>query len=109
MIIPTHRTCLVDSMIDTVANSLLRESCIYSPTAAESDEVRRLAEIIIQETVDRLASPRDLSIGARDALADVTDLVAIDPETASVDQIREVAIALRGLLNLRDPRGVDGR
>jgi hypothetical protein len=94
-----YRSRVVDSLITTVANSLLRES-INSPTENETEEVRRLAETIIQETIDTFAGPRDDL--AHSALTDVTDLVASDPETASVDQIREVAIALRGLLDLRE-------
>ncbi|WP_233364564.1 hypothetical protein [Rhodococcus globerulus] len=95
-----YRSRVIDSMIATVANSLLRESGINSPTKNETEEVRRLAETIIQETVDTLAGPLDDL--AYSTLTDVTDLVASDPETASIDQIREVAIALRGLLELRE-------
>lgn len=40
-----------------------------------------------------------LSIGAREALMDLADLVASDPETATVEQTRQVAISLRGLLD----------
>lgn len=97
---PTYRSGVVSSMIETVAESLLRESGITTPTQSEMDEVRLLAETIVRETVDKLAGPRD-SLAQRN-LVDVTDLVASDPETASVDQIREVAIALRGLLDLRE-------
>lgn len=95
-----YRSRVIDSMIATVANSLLRVSGINSPTGNETEEVRRLAETIIRETVDMLAGSRDGL--AYSALTDVTNLVASDPETASVDQVREVAIALRGLLDLRE-------
>ncbi|MFI5436197.1 hypothetical protein ACHMZP_30830 [Rhodococcus baikonurensis] len=100
MTAPTYRSGVVDSMIDTVANSLLRESGITSPTQSETGEVRSLAETIVRETIDTLAGPRDTL--AHNNLVDVADLVASDPETASVDQVREVAIALRGLLDLRE-------
>ena len=40
-----------------------------------------------------------LSVGAREKLADVIDLVVTDPETASVEQIREVASLARLLLH----------
>ncbi|MFE5706528.1 hypothetical protein [Rhodococcus koreensis] len=40
-----------------------------------------------------------LSVGAREKLADVVDLVVTDPETASVKQIREVASLARLLLH----------
>lgn len=95
-----YRSRAVDSMIAAVANSLLRESGINCPAPYETEEVRRLAETIIRETVDTLVGPRDKLVYS--TLTDVTDLVASDPETASVDQIREVAIALRGLLDLRE-------
>lgn len=95
-----YRSRVIDSMIATVANSLLRESGINSPTENETEEVRRLAETIIRETIDMLAGSCDGL--AYSTLTDVTDLVASDPETASIDQIREVAIALRGLLDLRE-------
>lgn len=95
-----YRSRAVDSMIATAANSLLRESGINSPAPHETVEARRLAETIIRETIDTLVGPRDKL--AYSTLTDVTDLVASDPETASVDQIREVAIALRGLLDLRE-------
>lgn len=95
-----YRSRVVDSLITTVANSLLKASGINSPTENETEEVRRRAETIIRETVDMLAGPRDNF--AYSTLADVADLVASDPETASVDQIREVAIALGGLLDLRE-------
>jgi hypothetical protein len=40
-----------------------------------------------------------LSVGAREKLADVIDLVVTNPETASVEQIREVASLARLLLH----------
>ena len=40
-----------------------------------------------------------LSVGAREKLADVVDLVVTNPETASVEQIREVASLARLLLH----------
>ncbi|NMM91809.1 hypothetical protein B2J88_47305 [Rhodococcus sp. SRB_17] len=110
MTMPTYGSGLVDSMIGTVANSLLRERGIYSPTEPETEEVRRLAETIVRETVDKLAGPQDLSTGAHRTPVDATELLSTDPETASVDQLQEVAIALRGLLILRDALvGVDRR
>ena len=42
-----------------------------------------------------------LTVGSRDALVDVVDLVASDPETATVDQIREVAAAAQLLLGVK--------
>ena len=42
-----------------------------------------------------------LSAGSCDALVDVVDLVASDPETATVEQIREVAAAARLLLGVK--------
>ncbi|MHA4854735.1 hypothetical protein L1080_035215 [Rhodococcus sp. MSC1_016] len=42
-----------------------------------------------------------LSPGSCDALVDVVDLVASDPETATVEQIREVAAAARLLLGVK--------
>nr|GLK33967.1 hypothetical protein GCM10017611_08100 [Rhodococcus wratislaviensis] len=39
-----------------------------------------------------------LSVGAREKLTDVIDLVLTNPETASVEQIREVASLARLLL-----------
>ncbi|PBC50068.1 hypothetical protein CJ179_10705 [Rhodococcus sp. ACS1] len=39
-----------------------------------------------------------LSVGAREKLTDVIDLVVANPETASVEQIREVASLARLLL-----------
>lgn len=95
-----YRSRVIDSMIAAVANSLLRVSGINSPAENETEEVRRLAETIIRETVDTLAGSHDDL--AYSTLTDVTDLVASDPETASIDQVREVAIALRGLLDLRE-------
>ncbi|AKE01188.1 hypothetical protein XU06_30095 (plasmid) [Rhodococcus erythropolis] len=100
MMTTVYRSRVIDSLISTVANSLLRESGINSPTENETEEVRRLAETIIRETIDMLAGSRDGL--AYSTLTDVTNLVASDPETASIDQIREVAIALRGLLDLRE-------
>ncbi|WP_213571379.1 hypothetical protein [Rhodococcus sp. USK13] len=41
-----------------------------------------------------------LGPGSCDALVDVVDLVASDPETATVEQIREVAAAARLLLGV---------
>ena len=40
-----------------------------------------------------------LRVGAREKLADVIDLVVTDPETASIEQIREVASLARLLLH----------
>ena len=98
-----HRSPLIESMISTASTALLKEVGITFPTDAEMAEVRQLAETIVRDTVDALAGPRDLSVGLRDNLLDVADLVASDPETASVDQIQEVAVALRGLLDLHIP------
>lgn len=102
-----YRSRVIDSMIATVANSLLRVSGINSPTENETEEVRRLAKTIIRETVDTLAGSHDDL--AYSTLTDVADLVASDPETASIDQVREVAIALRGLLDLREALAVVGQ
>lgn len=107
MTTPTYASPLVESMISTAARSILEEIGIDCPTAAESTEVRQLAETIVRQTVDALAGPRKLSVGMHESLLDVADLVAGDPETASVDQIHEVAIALRGLLDLHLPARVD--
>jgi len=41
------------------------------------------------------------SVGTRDALLDVIDLVASDPETASVEQVREVAAIAQLMLAAR--------
>ncbi|PBC35812.1 hypothetical protein CJ178_30615 [Rhodococcus sp. ACPA4] len=103
----TYTSPLVESMISTAARSILDEIGIDCPTASESAEVRQLAETIVRETVDALAGPRRLSVGMRESLLDVADLVATDAETASVDQIHEVAIALRDLLDLHIPVRVD--
>ncbi|MFK4362763.1 hypothetical protein ABH939_006298 [Rhodococcus sp. 27YEA6] len=98
-----HLSPLIESMISTASTALLKEVGITFPTDAELTEVRQLAETIVRDTVDALAGPRKLSVGFRDNLIDVADLVASDPETASVDQIHEVAVALRGLLDLHIP------
>lgn len=98
-----HRSPLIESMISTASTALLKEVGITFPTDAKMAEVRQLAETIVRDTVDALAGPRELSVGLRDNLIDVADLVASDPETASVDQIHEVAVALRGLLDLHIP------
>jgi len=98
-----HRSPLIESMISTASTALLKEVGITFPTDAEMAEVGQLAETIVRDTVDALAGPRELSVGLRDNLIDVADLVASDPETASVDQIHEVAVALRGLLDLHIP------
>lgn len=98
-----HRSPLIESMISTASTALLKEVGITFPTDAEMAEVRQLAETIVRDTVDALAGPHELSVGLRDNLIDVADLVASDPETASVDQIHEVAVALRGLLDLHIP------
>ncbi|PBI83772.1 hypothetical protein BKP42_67590 [Rhodococcus erythropolis] len=98
-----HRSPLIESMISTASTALLKEVGITRPTDAEMAEVRQLAETIVRDTVDALAGRRELSVGLRDNLIDVADLVASDPETASVDQIHEVAVALRGLLDLHIP------
>ncbi|TSD40455.1 hypothetical protein FFI94_032670 [Rhodococcus sp. KBS0724] len=103
----TYASPLVESMISTAARSILDEIGIDSPTESESAEVRQLAETIVRETVDALAGPRRLSGGMRESLLDVADLVTTDPETASVDQIHDVANALRGLLDLHIPARAD--
>ncbi|MFE5790549.1 hypothetical protein [Rhodococcus erythropolis] len=103
MTTPPHRSPLIESMISSASTALLKEVGITFPTDAEMAEVRQLAETIVRDTVDALAGPRELSVGLRDNLIDVVDLVASDPETASVDQIHEVAVALRGLLDLHIP------
>ncbi|QHE73724.1 hypothetical protein GFS60_07388 (plasmid) [Rhodococcus sp. WAY2] len=45
------------------------------------------------------AAAPTLSVGAREKLTDVIDLVVTAPETASIEQIREVASLARLLLH----------
>lgn len=53
------------------------------------------------------AGQSGIGVGTRDALLDVIDLVASDPETASVDQVREVAaIAQLMLASQSTPKSV---
>ena len=53
------------------------------------------------------AGQSGFGVGTRDALLDVIDLVASDPETASLDQVREVAaIAQRMLASQSAPKSV---
>ncbi|MFC9838891.1 hypothetical protein ACFVKB_34545 [Rhodococcus sp. NPDC127530] len=54
-----------------------------------------LAECPLVISTDALT----LSVGAREKLADVVDLVVTNPETASIEQIREVASLARLLLH----------
>ncbi|SED92315.1 hypothetical protein [Rhodococcus koreensis] len=47
------------------------------------------------------AGQSGFGVGTRDALLDVIDLVVSDPETASVDQVREVATIAQCMLTAR--------
>ena len=61
-----------------------------------------ICAMIVADSVGPLvisAEAPTLSVGAREKLTDVIDLVVTNPETASVEQIREVASLAR--LHLR--------
>ena len=47
------------------------------------------------------AGQSGFGVGTRDSLLDVIDLVVSDPETASVDQVREVATIAQRMLTAR--------
>ncbi|QSE86602.1 hypothetical protein [Rhodococcus koreensis] len=61
-----------------------------------------ICAMIVADSVGPLVisaeAPPTLSVGARERLTDVIDLVVTNPETASVEQIREVASLARLLL-----------
>ncbi|PQP15915.1 hypothetical protein [Rhodococcus opacus] len=76
--------------------------CALLVTDTKTPTVMSAAHLIEAHGPIRLApSASRLSLGARDALVDVVDLVASEPETATVEQIREVAAAAHLLLGVK--------
>ncbi|MFV9454719.1 hypothetical protein ACNJ7E_14890 [Rhodococcus sp. NM-2] len=80
------------------------QEMVCARRVADVDDVTALdAEDLIHDCGPLLLSAghSGFGVGTRDSLLDVIDLVASDPETASVDQVREVAaIAQRMLTTL---------
>ena len=76
--------------------------CALLVADARTPTVMSAAHLIETHGPIRLSpSVSRLSLGARDALVDVVDLVASEPETATVEQIREVAAAAHRLLGVK--------
>ena len=69
------------------------------PQPGEIDEAHQLAETVIRDVLSEQIGVPELSAGLQESLRDLADLVANDPETATVDQIHEVAAALRSVLD----------
>ena len=67
--------------------------------AASGNSIRRSEQLLAECPLVSSAEAPTLSVGAREKLTDVIDLVVTNPETASVEQIREVASLAR--LHLR--------
>lgn len=87
------------SLIAAVAETLLRESSVDSPTDQDRTEARRLALTVVSDAALTLEAVTGVSEWTRHRLVDLATLVAADPETASVEQVQEVALALRALLS----------
>lgn len=85
--------------VDTVRATLLRESGLLNPNLGEINEAHQLAETVIRDVLSEQIGVPELSAGLQESLRDLADLVANDPETATVDQIHEVAAALRSVLD----------
>ncbi|MGW5152695.1 hypothetical protein [Rhodococcus koreensis] len=66
---------------------------VATPTVLSEQLLSECGPLVIS------AEALTLIVGAREKLADVVDLVVADPETASVEQIREVASLARLLLH----------
>lgn len=80
------------------------QDMVCARRVADMDDVTVLdAEDFIHDFGPLLLSvgQSGFDIGTREALLDVIDLVASDPETASVDQVREVAAIAQRMLTAR--------
>ncbi|MFE5703219.1 hypothetical protein [Rhodococcus koreensis] len=80
------------------------QEMVCARRVADVDDVTVLdAEDLIHDYGPLLLSAghSGFGVGTRDALLDVIDLVASDPETASVDQVREVAAIAQRMLTTR--------
>ncbi|WP_370185180.1 hypothetical protein [Rhodococcus wratislaviensis] len=66
---------------------------VATPTVLSEQLLAKCGPLVIS------AEALTLSVGAREKLVDVIDLVVTDPETASLEQIREVASLARLLLH----------
>ncbi|MFD7009046.1 MULTISPECIES: hypothetical protein [Rhodococcus] len=76
--------------------------CAFLVTDTRTPTVMSAPDLIDTHGPIRLSPDRcRLSPGSRDALVDVVDLVASEPETATVEQIREVAAAAHLLLGVK--------
>jgi hypothetical protein len=85
-------------LISAVAETLLRVSAVDSPTDQDRAEARRLAIAVVNDAALTFEASPGLSEWTRNQLIDLAALVAADPETASVEQVREVAHSLKALL-----------
>ena len=66
---------------------------VATPTVLSAQLLAKCGPLVIS------AEALTLSVGTREKLVDVIDLVVTDPETASIEQIREVASLARLLLH----------
>jgi hypothetical protein len=80
------------SMQDDVCARRIADG-VATPTMLSEDLLAECGPLMIS------AEALTLRVGAREKLVDVIDLVVTDPETASVEQIREVASLARLLLH----------
>jgi uncharacterized protein (UPF0371 family) len=86
-------------LISAVVETLLRESAVESPTDQDRVEARRLATSVIDNATLTLKAVTGISEWTRNRLTDLATLVADDPETATVEQVQEIAHALQSLLS----------
>lgn len=91
-------------LISAVAETLLRESAVDSPhRSGQGAEARRLAVTVVNDAALAFEAPTGISEWTRHRLIDLATLVAADPETASVEQVQEVAHSLKALLSPTSP------
>lgn len=95
---PTAETRAI-TPVDVVRDTLLLESGLLNPTSEEIGEAHLLAQTVIREVLAHQIVLPDLSAGLQESLRDLADLVADEPETATVEQIHEVAAALRSFID----------
>jgi hypothetical protein len=95
---PTAET-RVSTPVDVVRDTLLHESGLLNPTLEEMGEAHQLAQTVIREVLAHQIVLPDLSAGLQESLRDLADLVADEPETATAEQIHDVAAALRSFID----------
>ncbi|NMM90386.1 hypothetical protein B2J88_39675 [Rhodococcus sp. SRB_17] len=87
------------AIVGVIRSTLLHEGGVLDPGFVDVAEAGHLVETAMGDVVADGAHRSVVTTGLRASLRDLADLVASDPETATVEQVHEVALTLRAILD----------